>query len=239
MSRDPIAGLQGATVIDPSGAKLGPVQEIFLDDQTRKPEWVAVKAGRTPVLVPLAGASQSGSELKVPYPKEKIQSTPKINPGDHIDQATEQKLYSHYGLGYSESRSDSGLPEGAATGTGQEQGSVVRSEEELNVGKAPVQAGQVRLRKYVENEPVTANVELQQEVARVEREAINQPVSGAEIGEDTVEVDLHAERPVVEKQAIAKERVSLDKDVETETAQVSDQLRKERVEVDGEDVRRA
>ena len=53
-----------------------------------------------------------------------------------------------------------------------------------------------------------------------------------------VEVPLSAEKPVVEKQAVAKERVGLDTDVVTETETVSDELRKERVEVEGDVDRR-
>ena len=45
---------------------------------------------------------------------------------------------------------------------------------------------------------------------------------------------LSAEEPVVQKQTVARERISLDKDVETETQTVSDEVRKERVDVDGD-----
>ena len=46
---------------------------------------------------------------------------------------------------------------------------------------------------------------------------------------------LHAERPVVEKEAVPVERVRLDKETVTEQAQVSEELRKEEIEVDGAD----
>ena len=65
-------------------------------------------------------------------------------------------------------------------------------------------------------------------------EPINQPVSGVEIGEQEIEVPLHAEQPVVQKQAVAKERLSLERDVETERETVTDEVRKERVEVEGD-----
>ena len=38
----------------------------------------------------------------------------------------------------------------------------------------------------------------------------------------------------MQKQAVAKERVSLEKDVETDRERVSDELKKERVEVEGD-----
>ena len=43
---------------------------------------------------------------------------------------------------------------------------------------------------------------------------------------------LHEEEPVVEKQAVPKERVRLDKEARTDERQVSETLRKEHVEVD-------
>jgi len=67
----------------------------------------------------------------------------------------------------------------------------------------------------------------------VEREAVNEVVSNAEIGEAEIEVPLHVEEAIVEKQVVAKERISLDKDVETETQKVTDEVRKERVEIEG------
>ena len=111
---------------------------------------------------------------------------------------------------------------------------VTRSEEELRVGKEASMAGRARLRKWVETEPVEMDVELRRETARVTREQIDQPVGDAQIGDDEVEVELREELPVVQKQAVAKERVGLETDVETERATVSDQVRKERVEVEGD-----
>jgi stress response protein YsnF len=49
---------------------------------------------------------------------------------------------------------------------------------------------------------------------------------------------LHAEEPVVEKRAVPKERVRLDKDTVTDERTVSDEVRKERIETDGVEQRR-
>ena len=48
---------------------------------------------------------------------------------------------------------------------------------------------------------------------------------------------LREEEPVVEKQAVAKERIGIEKDVETDTETVTAELRKERVDIN-EDTRR-
>ena len=246
MTLDRLAGMRGAAVYSSDGERIGTVEELFMDAESRQPERNGIGTGffgTKRVLVPVTGASTESDGITVPYSKQQVKGAPDID-GDEIGQETEAELYSYYGLAYSEQRSDTGLPESApstmATGTetapptGEAQ--IVRAEEELAVGKRQVEAGRVRLRKWVETEPVTMDVELQREVAQIERQPVDQPISDAEIGEEVIEVPLHAEQPVVQKQTVAKERVSLDTDVEVETQTVTDELRKERVEVDGEDV---
>ncbi len=113
--------------------------------------------------------------------------------------------------------------------------SIVRSEEELQVEKGVREAGTVNIRKEVDTEPVELDVDLQRETARVTREPINEPVGEAALGEEEIEVPLREEEAVAQKQVVAKERIDVDTDVETERATVTDELRKERVDLD-EDV---
>jgi uncharacterized protein (TIGR02271 family) len=114
---------------------------------------------------------------------------------------------------------------------------MTRSEEELRVGKAQREKGRVRLRKYVVTEQVEHAVPVRREKARIEREPItaenvDQATSGPEISESEHEVVLHEEEPVVEKRTAPKERVRLEKDVDVEEKQVSEQVRKERIEAE-------
>ena len=114
---------------------------------------------------------------------------------------------------------------------------MTRSEEELAVGTRQREAGRARLRKYVVTENAEQTVPVEREQARVEREPItdanvDDAVDGPEISEEEHEVVLHAEEPVVEKRAVPKERVRLDKDVHQEHQEVSDTVRKEQIEVD-------
>ena len=242
MQVEELAQMRGQPVYDNSGDQIGSVEEIFVDEQTRKPEWLGIGTGffgTKRVLVPVEGASTQNGGLTVPYSKEQVKDAPDID-ADEISQETEQALYSYYGLGYSEQRSDTGLPEGAPDSPGdtaEGQQAVTRSEEELRVGKQTTSAGTVRLRKWVETEPVSMDVELQRETARVVSEPVNQPVSDAEIGEEQIEVPLRAEQAVVEKQTVAKERVAVETDVETERQTVSDEVRRERVELEGDEGR--
>jgi uncharacterized protein (TIGR02271 family) len=126
---------------------------------------------------------------------------------------------------------------GAGGSTGDD--AMTRSEEELHVGTTERERGRARLRKYVETEDVRESVPVRTEHARVEREPItdenaDDAMGGPEISESEHEVTLVEEEPVVEKRVVPKERVRLEKDVETDEAQVSDQVRKERVEVEGD-----
>jgi uncharacterized protein (TIGR02271 family) len=231
--------MRGAPVVSNDGEQIGEVEEIFLDNETGKPEWVSLSTGMLGTkhaLVPLEGAEVQKNAISVPYAAGQVKDSPKVDAAE-ISQEQEQEIYAHYGLAYGESRSDSGLPEGGApTSSTTDEAEFVRSEEELSVGKQQVHAGTARLRKWVETEPVSADVELQREAARVTREPINEPVSGAEIGDQEVEVPLSAEQATVQKQTVAKERIGVEKDVETETQTISDDVRRERVEIDGDNI---
>jgi uncharacterized protein (TIGR02271 family) len=116
---------------------------------------------------------------------------------------------------------------------------MTRSEEELRVGTAEQERGRARLRKYVVTEEVQQTVPVRREEVRVEREPItdanvDDAVAGPEISEEEHEVVLHEERPVVEKRTVPKERVRMEKESVTEEAQVSEQVRKEQIETDGD-----
>ena len=45
---------------------------------------------------------------------------------------------------------------------------------------------------------------------------------------------LHEEQPVVEKRAVPKERVRLDKETVADEAEVSEEVRKEQIEAEGD-----
>jgi uncharacterized protein (TIGR02271 family) len=235
---DQLQEMRGSDVYSSDGEKIGVVDQVYLDQQTGQPEWMAVGTGflrAKQAVVPLAGADVHEGGVTVPYGKDQVHDSPSIE-GEQISQAAEAELYAHYGLEYSERRSDTGLPEdtpdsamGAAEPSGEGE-SMTRHEEELHVGKESVETGRLRLHKWVETEPVQADVEVRQETARIEREPIEQPAADAELGEQEIEVPLRGERPVVEKETVAKERLTATKDVESETERVEDEVRKERVD---------
>ena len=91
-------------------------------------------------------------------------------------------------------------------------------------------------------EQVQQTVPVQRERVRVEREPITDAnldaaTSGPDISEEEHEVVLREEEPVVEKRVVPKERVRLDKDTVTGEERVTEEVRKEQIDVDDEDDR--
>src|SRR3712207_4495576 len=114
MQLEQLTQMRGQPVYDSSGDRIGSVEEIFVDGETRQPEWLGIGTGflgTKRVLVPVEGAAAQGEGLTVAYSKEQVKDSPDID-ADEISQGTEEALYSYYGLGYSEQRSGTGLPEG-------------------------------------------------------------------------------------------------------------------------------
>jgi len=182
----------------------------------------------------------------------------------HLSQEEEAQLYRHYSMEYSERSSDTGYAATTTSDTtttdttgrtdefAGDRGAVghdtsgpttddamTRSEERLRVGTEKVEQGRVRLRKYVVTEQQQVPVTTTREEVRLEREPITDAnrgdaLSGPDISEEEHEVILHEERPVVAKETVPVERVRLGKEAVTEQTTVSEEVRKEQIEVDGD-----
>ena len=246
-----IRNWRGQNLIDASGDKIGKIEEIYLDAESEQPEWALVTTGMFGMkqsFVPIqdATAGENGDGIRVPFEKATVKDAPKIDPDGTLSPQEENELYRHYGRGDTdEGLTGSGRP--LATGERGGPGSDVSgrntdeamtvSEEELRVGTAERETGRARLKKYVVEDEVTQTVPVRREEVRVEREPITDAnrgdaYDGPAISEEEHEVVLHEEEVVVDKQAVAKERVRLDTDVTTTDETVSDTVRKERVDVE-------
>ena len=107
-------------------------------------------------------------------------------------------------------------------------------DEELQVGKRQVGGGGVRVRTYVTERPVEANVDLHSERVTVERQAVDREVApGVAAFEDkTIEAVERSEEAVVSKTARVKEEITLRKDVSDRTETVHDTVRETEVDID-------
>ena len=117
-------------------------------------------------------------------------------------------------------------------------GSVIRSEEQLNVNKEKVASGRARLRKYVVEDTETVEVPVSREEVKVEREKFSpeeaKKLGNTRIGEENADVVLHEEQVNVDKETVPVEKVNLNKETVTEKQKVSEDLKKERVEFQDE-----
>jgi uncharacterized protein (TIGR02271 family) len=218
--------------------------------------------GRRESFVPLAKAHvRDDDRVEIEADKDTVTQAPSVDPDQELSQDEEARLYQHYGMSYGDASSPSVLPEEGRTGTAEREyvgegesaeerdytgeyersgdDAMTRSEERLVVGTTAQPTGRARLRKYVVTEPVEQTVQVRREEARIEREPItdanrDQAMSGPDISEAEHEVTLHTERPVVEKETVPVERVRLTTDEVTDEQKVSDELRKERIEAEGD-----
>src|SRR5215216_3510886 len=242
---DTVRGWQGRTLVDRDGSRVGSIDAIYLDDQTGQPEWALVNTGlfgTKASFVPLAQATQTDHDVRVPYHKQLVKDAPRVDPDGRLSEVEERQLWRHYGLDYDRTTRRRGTGRDAVgrdTSRPRTDDAMTRSEEELRVGTTERERGRVRLRKYVTTEKVQQTVPVQRERVRVEREPITDAnrdaaTSGPELSEAEHEVVLREEEPVVEKRAVPRERVRLDTETVTDERQVSEEVRKEQIEVDGD-----
>jgi uncharacterized protein (TIGR02271 family) len=253
---DTVRGWQGRTMVDRDGDRIGTIDAIYVDDQTGQPEWALVNTGlfgSRSSFVPIAQASDTGDQVQVPYEKQLVKDAPNMDPDGHLSEEEERRLWRHYGMEY-----ETGYAAGTAGYADADRGTderdvagreatsratddaMTRSEEELEVGTAQRERGRVRLRKYVTTEQQQVTVPVQREELRVEREPITDAnvdaaTSGPDLAEAEHEVVLREEEPVVEKRVVPRERVRLGTETVTDEREVTEEVRKEQVEVEGDE----
>jgi hypothetical protein len=74
----------------------GAVGQVYLDDETGRPEWVSVNTGMFGLnesLVPLQDASLAGDRLDVAYDKETVKAAPRVEVDSHLEPNEEDELY--------------------------------------------------------------------------------------------------------------------------------------------------
>src|SRR5215212_10442238 len=135
-----IGDLADRTVVDSQGDKVGKVNDVYLDDETGQPEWLAISTGMfgTKVsFVPIAGVGyDNDNNLVVGYDKATIKDAPRAEADGHLTAKEERELYTYYGRSYAPG---TGAPAAGRntrdTDRDRDSASMVRSEEELTVDK--------------------------------------------------------------------------------------------------------
>lgn len=247
--------LLGAPVNDIAGNKIGSVGQIYVDPDTDQATWATVKTGlfgTSETFAPLGSATWDNNTLMVPFEKEFVKNAPRIEADGALSEEAENALYSYYGDGTETRREEAPYEHGvtapapvADTETGTEgydtsgpttDDAMTRSEEELRVGKNTVEVGRARLRKFVVTEQETVTVPVSHDEVRMVREPITDAnvgdaLDGPEISEEEHEIVLTADQVVVEKEAVPVERIRLGTETVTEQQRVTEEIRKEKIEL--------
>jgi uncharacterized protein (TIGR02271 family) len=113
-------------------------------------------------------------------------------------------------------------------------------EEELAARTREVERGKVRIDKDVVEEQQTLDVPVTEEEVEVTRRRVDRDTTDADdiFEESTTEVPLRGEEVEVEKRAHVVEEIDIDKTAREHTEQVSDTVRREDVNVEGEGYKR-
>jgi len=235
-------------VVDQNGNKIGTLQCLW-SDGGEEPAYLGVQTGwlfgKTHV-VPADAAQVNPAQrtIRLPYTEQKVKDAPAYDPGVELDPSTQQQVRSFYGWSAqsAQNRGQAAQSEqrqpaaGKGDGRVQQAASVQLREEQLKVGKREVEAGGVRLRKIIRTETVNQPVELKREEIVVERVSGSQrdlksQGGGQDFREQDIYIPLRREEAVVEKESRVREEVRVSKKAETERQTVSQQVRKEDIDI--------
>ena len=259
-----IDALYDRTVVDQSGNKIGEIGQVYLDDASGQPAWVTVKTGlfgRNETFVPFKGLETSSDQVRTPYTKDKVKDAPSVDPDGHLSEDETDELYRYYSDAFASDTktTDKNVERGVAGGVAGQQaadskkvtdtksqttvgqklpvaedGSVVRHEERLNVGKERVETGRVRIRKHVVHDTETVEVPVEREEIHVERVPLDEKVAADDVklSEGTQDIVTHEERPVVNKETVGVEKIKIGKEAVQDTETVSGKVAKEQIDID-------
>ncbi len=123
----------------------------------------------------------------------------------------------------------------APAATGRPDDVIKVMEERLVVGKREVERGGMRVRSYVVERPVEAQVKLHEERVTIERHPVDRPATAADataFGEKTLEARATREEAVVGKDVRVVEEIGIKKEEAERVETVRDSVRKTEVDVE-------
>ncbi len=248
----------GAIATDRDGNALGTITTVYLDDATERPTWVGLSDGlhaspdETPVIAPLTDARFTEGRLVLPVPADAVRSAPRVSRPDHLSPEEETLLRDHYArpAGVAAPGTETGTGTGTWTGTGTDtdvrpgtatDGAMTRSEEQLQVSTVVEPWTRAVLRIEEVTEEVMVPVTITRQQARIEYLPLSPTGTAGTAGEPGSQrststsgwVTLYTEQPVVTLERVPAERVRLRTSWATEETTVSQELRREEIELTG------
>jgi stress response protein YsnF len=251
----------GAIADDRDGNALGTITTVFLDDVTQRPTWVGLTDGPgaasddVPVIAPISYAKYSDGRLRLTVSADAVRTAPRVAQPDRLSPEEETTLREHYRAAPATGRHGTtdtvaipvvqpGTANGTTDGTAgtADDTAMTRSEERLQVStvREPWTRAVLRIEEVTEEVMVPVTITRQQ--ARIEYLPLSRsddprtPGDAAAPGTDRPTstsdwVTLYAEQPSVTLERVPAERVRLRTDWVTEETTVSEELRRERVEL--------
>ena len=100
---DPNAALGwiGRHVEDVYGARLGKVEDVYVDGRSQAPVWMLLRIGRfgdEHVIVPVTGAVGGKRGVWIPHERQLVASAAHLAPGTPITREIDFALAAHYGI---------------------------------------------------------------------------------------------------------------------------------------------
>jgi uncharacterized protein (TIGR02271 family) len=250
--------VRGWDVIASDGRKIGEVDQLLVDPQAMKVRYLDVDvddglvAGSTNedrhVLIPIGYARLEEAEDQIRVDSLASNQISTLLPYNHdpIDTAYEANVRRSFDSGFTDVPAGEdfyahdSFDENRFFGdrrprTDENEERLTLSEEELDVGRREVKAGEVEIGKHVETEHVTREVPLRHEEVIVERRPATPGMSASpRIEEGEIHVPVTEEEAVINKRIVPKEEVVVRKREVVEEQEVGADLRRERVDVNEE-----
>jgi uncharacterized protein (TIGR02271 family) len=213
----------GAPVYDVSGERLGTVDQVYYDDRTRAPKWLAIRDGLVSgrrVLVPIEATEPEPAGVRVLFPYDTVIDAPEVTT-QHLSRGEEVRIYAHYGITVPARPEDETL---------------VLHEEQADVSRTFEPLGLVRARKVVETDPYEETTDVRIEDADISRVPAEEGDSGKveALPDGSISIPLFEEEIVVTKRAVVRERIVIQRRVVTEPRRIETELRRERLEIDAD-----
>jgi len=147
----------GRDAFDRNGDKIGEITDVYFDDATERPEWLAIRTGLLGMktsFAPIMGTTTRGNDLVLSCDKDTVKDAPNVDADGHLDEEEERRLYAHYGFRWDDSDTTSGYGFGADyAGERADRDFAERSRYDATRARTPL--GKARLRRYVVTEHQT------------------------------------------------------------------------------------
>lgn len=97
----PVDDLANAIAYDSTGDKIGSINEIYLNERTGQPNFVAVNtsmSGLVDSIVPLRGHTLRDGELHLAFERDRIEDAPMLDTSGYLTTEEQDAFYRHYGV---------------------------------------------------------------------------------------------------------------------------------------------